>query len=284
LSALGIIGGSGLYELDLANRKEETVTTPFGAPSDALVSGDIGGTRLIFLPRHGRGHRLLPHEINYRANVWALKAAGAARIVSVSAVGSMLEDIRPGDLVVPDQFIDLTRRRESTFFGNGLSGHVAMADPVCGALASQLHATAIGEQPRTHQGGAYVCIEGPQFSTRAESRIYRQWGAAVIGMTNMPEAKLAREAGLCYATLALATDYDCWHASEEDVSIAAILAVMQKNVAVARRIVCALAAQTAHTGCLCAEAPRQAVVSSDEVAPISAREVLAFLKGNVGVE
>ena len=276
---LGIIGGSGLYELALDERREDFVQTPFGAPSDALISGHSAGVRLVFLPRHGRGHRLLPHEINYRANIWALKHAGAGRIVSVSAVGSMKEDIHPGDLVVPDQFVDLTRKRESSFFGNGLSGHVGMADPICDGLAQQLHAAALGVQPRTHRGGTYVCIEGPQFSTRAESRIYRQWGASVIGMTNMPEAKLAREAGLCYATLALATDYDCWHEAEADVSIASVVAVMQKNVASARRIIQEVATQLpAARECPCAEAPRHAVVSSKEVASAQARETLEFLQ------
>ena len=283
MKTLGIIGGSGLYELALDNRSEDLVTTPFGPPSDALVSGEIDNAgqkvRLVFLPRHGRGHRLLPHEINYRANIWALKQAGVSRLISVSAVGSLKEDIRPGDLVTPDQFIDLTKRRESSFFGNGISGHVAMADPICSVLAAALHATAVAIQPRTHQGGTYVCMEGPQFSTRAESFVYRGWGASVIGMTNMPEAKLAREAGLCYATLALATDYDCWHATEEAVSIASVLAVMQNNITTARQIVRALGATLAEArSCQCAQAPWNAVVSTKEVASADAQHLLAFLQ------
>ena len=286
MKTLGVIGGSGLYELELEDRREEHVSTPFGPPSDALVSGEVSSgsdrVRLVFLPRHGRGHRLLPHEINYRANIWALKHAGASRVVSVSAVGSLKEDIAPGELVVPDQFIDLTRKRESTFFGNGISGHVAMADPVCSMLAETLHLTAAAVQPRSHRGGTYVCMEGPQFSTRAESLVYRSWGASVIGMTNMPEAKLAREAGLCYATLALATDYDCWHESEEAVSITSVLAVMKQNIATARHIIRALGARLTDTRtCACAHAPRHAVVSTNEVASPEALQVLDFLQREI---
>jgi len=210
--AVGVIGGSGLYELEgLTNVRWRRVRTPFGDPSDEFCTGELEGRPVVFLPRHGRGHRLTPTELNFRANVWGLKSLGVERIVSVSAVGSMKEDIRPLDLVIPGQFVDLTKRRVSSFFGEGIVAHVGMADPVCGQLSDVLDKAARATGSRVHRGGTYVCIEGPQFSTRAESRVYRSWGVDVIGMTNMPEAKLAREAELCYATLALATDYDVWH-------------------------------------------------------------------------
>jgi 5'-methylthioadenosine phosphorylase len=237
-----VIGGSGLYEIEgLSNLEEVRVETPFGAPSDAIVRGRLGDTTLLFLPRHGRGHRFAPHEIPFRANVCACKLLGATHLVSISAVGSMKEDIAPGDFVVVDQFIDLTKRRVSTFFEDGIVGHVGFADPVCGELSRALAAAAGRAGARVHEGGTYVCIEGPQFSTRAESHLYRSWGVSVIGMTAMPEAKLAREAELPFALLALATDYDCWHASEEDVSVEAVLAVLKKNVSTARRTVSELA-------------------------------------------
>lgn len=246
---LGVIGGSGLYALDgLTDVTELQVETPYGAPSDHLVRGRLGTTTLLFLPRHGRGHRVPPHAINYRANVCAMKKAGATHLVSVSAVGSMRENIAPGDLVVPDQYIDLTKRRVSSFFEEGIVGHVGFADPTCSDLAAALADAAeaacaqSGTKSRVHRGGTYVCMEGPQFSTRAESKLYRTWDVSVIGMTAMPEAKLAREAELPYATLALATDYDCWHESEEDVTVEAVVAVMHANVEKARRAVAVLAA------------------------------------------
>jgi 5'-methylthioadenosine phosphorylase len=241
-NVLAVIGGSGLYEIEgLSGVEEVRVETPFGAPSDAIVRGHLGQTTLLFLPRHGRGHRLAPHEIPFRANVCALKKLGATHLVSISAVGSMKEAIVPGDFVVVDQLIDLTKRRVSTFFEEGLVGHVGFADPVCESLSESLAAAAGRAGARVHRGGTYVCIEGPQFSTRAESLLYRSWGVSVIGMTAMPEAKLAREAELPYALLALATDYDCWHESEEDVSVEAVLAVLGQNVAAARRTVAELA-------------------------------------------
>jgi 5'-methylthioadenosine phosphorylase len=241
-NVLGIIGGSGLYDIDGLSQVERVpVDTPFGPPSDDVVRGFLGETAMLFLPRHGQGHRIPPHQINFRANVCALKKLGATHLVSISAVGSMKEAILPGDFVVVDQFIDLTKRRVSTFFEDGIVGHVAFADPVCEHLAEALADAAERAGARVHRGGSYVCIEGPQFSTRAESRLYRSWGVSVIGMTAMPEAKLAREAELPYALLALATDYDCWHASEEDVSVEAIIAVLQRNVATARKVIAALA-------------------------------------------
>jgi 5'-methylthioadenosine phosphorylase len=243
---VGVIGGSGLYAMEgLENVEQFTVETTFGAPSDAVVSGTLSGphgdTRLLFLPRHGRGHRIPPHQINYRANILALKSLGAEQLISVSAVGSMKESIKPGDMVVVDQFIDRTRTRPSTVFEDGVVAHVEFADPVDGALAEALYRAAVEVGARVHRGGTYVCIEGPQFSTRAESRLYRSWGVDVIGMTNLPEARLAREAELPYATLALATDYDCWHQGEESVTVEAVIAVMQQNIATARKIVRAVA-------------------------------------------
>jgi 5'-methylthioadenosine phosphorylase len=209
---LGVIGGSGLYEMEgLRNVRRVKVRTPFGDPSDSLVLGDIEGRTLAFLPRHGRGHRIPPSRINFRANIYAMKKIGARRVLSISAVGSMREKIRPGDIVVVDQFFDHTRFRPNTYFSDGIVGHIPFADPVCPALADIAYLSARKVLRRVHRGGTYLCMEGPAFSTRAESRIYRKWGVDVIGMTNMPEAKLAREAEICYATLALATDYDCWH-------------------------------------------------------------------------
>lgn len=237
---LGVLGGSGLYALDgLRDVTELEVDTPFGRPSDVLVRGTLeNGTTLVFLPRHGRGHPIPPHRINYRANICALKKAGATHLLSVSAVGSMKEEIEPGHLVVPDQFIDLTKSRTSTFFEDGIVGHVPFADPTCklfGAALADAADVATGGGPRVHRAGTYVCIEGPQFSTRAESRVYRSWGVSVIGMTAMPEAKLAREAELPYATLALATDYDCWHDAHEAVTIEQVLATMQANIRLAMK-------------------------------------------------
>jgi 5'-methylthioadenosine phosphorylase len=239
---LAVIGGSGLYDIEgLTDVHGERVETPYGMPSDIIVCGTLAGTRLLFLPRHGRGHRIAPHAINFRANICALKMLGATHLVTVSAVGSMKEAIVPGHLVVPDQFIDLTKRRVSTFFDEGVVAHVSFADPVCGDLASAL-ADAAGRAGGTvHRGGTYVCIEGPAFSTRAESFLYRSWGVSVIGMTAMPEARLAREAELPYAVLALATDYDAWHESEAAVDVAVVVATIQKNVALAKGAIVQLA-------------------------------------------
>src|SRR5215813_1687879 len=237
---LGVIGGSGLYELPGLEAMEHTrVRTPFGDPSDEVVVGRLGSTRLLFLPRHGRGHRLLPSELPFRANIWALKSLGADCLLAVSAVGSLREEIAPGHVVIPDQFIDRTRGRqsESTFFGRGVVAHVQFADPFCAPLSSALVDSARAAGATVHVGGTYVCMEGPAFSTRAESNLYRSWGAHVIGMTNLQEAKLAREAELCFATLALATDYDCWKQDAHEVAIADVLAVLNANVALAKRVV-----------------------------------------------
>lgn len=240
---LGIIGGSGLYELEhLTDVEEIIMTTPFGDPSDAITAGTCAGTRLLFLPRHGRGHRLPPHRINYRANILALKMAGAQQIVSVSAVGSMRDDIHPGDMIIVDQFIDRTKHRADTFFeDDGVVAHVEFAHPIDEQLAGALAEAGRRSAATVHEGGTYLCIEGPQFSTRAESLLWRSWGVSVVGMTNLPEARLAREAELPYATLAMATDYDCWHETHDAVTVEAVIAVMQKSVSKAKEIVVELA-------------------------------------------
>lgn len=235
---LGVIGGSGLYALSgLSDAATHRVETPFGAPSAAITEGRLGDVRLLFLPRHGEGHRIPPHAVNYRANVCALKILGAEQLLGISAVGSLKAELRPGDVVVPDQYIDLTKRRASTFFETGIVAHVAFGTPVCEALAAAGAAAAQSAGAVVHPRGTYVCIEGPQFSSRAESLLYRGWNADVIGMTALPEAKLAREAELAYATLALVTDYDCWHTSEPEVSTAAVVDVLRANAELAHRIV-----------------------------------------------
>jgi 5'-methylthioadenosine phosphorylase len=234
---IGIIGGSGLYEMEgLTDVRWVRVRTPFGDPSDAYCVGRLGDRPVAFLARHGRGHRRLPSELNYRANIYGLRQLGVRWVISVSAVGSMREEIHPLDLVLPDQFFDHTKRRASSFFGDGIVGHVGVADPVCPDLADAVEQAARDTGATVHRGGTYLCIEGPQFSTKGESRIYRSWGVSVIGMTNMPEAKLAREAELCYATLALVTDYDVWHQDHDAVSVEAVIANLLKNVAAAKQV------------------------------------------------
>lgn len=234
---IAIIGGSGLYHMEgLTRLKEIKVSTPFGKPSDSIRIGSFEGFNIAFLARHGRGHRTRPSGINYRANIHALKSLGVSRVFSVSAVGSMKERIRPGDFVLPDQFIDRTTQRLNSFFDQGIVAHVAFADPICTTLSSLLWKSSQKVSVKVHRPGTYLCIEGPQFSTRAESLLYRKWGVDVIGMTNIPEAKLAREAELCYATLALVTDYDCWHKTEEAVSVGAILDIMHTNVETAKQV------------------------------------------------
>lgn len=239
---LGIIGGSGLYALDgLEDRREQILHTPWGAPSDSLVSGRIGEVELVFLPRHGKGHRLTPTDVPYRANIAALKMAGVTDVLSISACGSLQEQYAPGDVVAADQFIDRTVSRETTFFGAGLVGHVSMAQPVCARLSALAADAMEAAGGKVHRGGTYLAMEGPQFSSLAESRLYRQWGCDVIGMTNMPEAKLAREAELPYATLAMVTDYDCWRADTEAVTVTNVLEIMAQNTALARRAIVQLA-------------------------------------------
>jgi 5'-methylthioadenosine phosphorylase len=239
---LGIIGGSGLYEIDgLEDRREETVDTPWGAPSDALVHGRIGDVKLVFLPRHGRGHRLTPSEVPYRANIAALKMAGVTDVLAISACGSLQEAYAPGDFLAADQFIDRTFARSKTFFGDGMVAHVSMARPVCSRFSTMAADAAEGAGAKIHRGGTYIAMEGPQFSSLAESKLYRRWGCDVIGMTAMPEAKLAREAELPYAILAMVTDYDCWREEEEAVTVTNVLEVMARNSTLGRKAVVKLA-------------------------------------------
>jgi len=280
MAKLGVIGGSGLYEIDgLTEVAEQAIETPFGPPSDAITTGKLGDVELAFLPRHGRGHRLMPSELPFRANIYALKMLGVDAILALSAVGSMREEIAPGDLVIIDQFIDRTRQRtEETFFGNGIVGHVHFADPVCAALANVAAQSAKAAGATVHEGGTYLCMEGPQFSTRAESNLYRSFGVAVIGMTNLQEAKLAREAGICYSTIALATDYDCWHDSEDDVSVEAVIAVLQQNVDMARRVIANAAERIADKAdCQCANALDHAILSAPEAITPEAKERLRHI-------
>ena len=279
---LGVIGGSGLDELEqLSDIEELEMTTPFGAPSDAIIAGTIGSTRLLFLPRHGRGHRIAPHRINYRANVLALKMAGAEQILSLSAVGSMQEDIHPGDMIVVDQFIDRTRHRIDTFFDDdGVVAHVEFAEPIDAQLARSLAGAAKQVGATVHEGGVYLCMEGPQFSTRAESQLYRSWGVSVIGMTNLPEARLAREAELPYATLAMATDYDCWHEGHDAVTVNAVIAVMQRNVAKAKEIIVELApAVPDPSGRAATSALAGAIITRPDSISAAARDKLRPLLG-----
>lgn len=266
MSVIGVIGGSGLYAIEgLDDVREESIDTPFGPPSDALIRGKIGTTELIFLPRHGRGHRLSPSEINYRANIWALKAAGATDVISVSAVGSMREEFAPGDIVLPSQFIDRTVGRERTFFSGGVVAHVGFADPISSRVQSALQAACERLELTHHVGGTYVCIEGPQFSTRAESHLFRTWpDIAVIGMTNMPEARLAREAELPYATLAMVTDYDCWNAAHDAVTVEQVVATLTANVEKARQVLLAVARRPPVGPCPSQDALKHAVMTSKE--------------------
>ena len=278
---IGVIGGSGLYQMEgLSRVREIAVKTPFGKPSDKLIRGRLDATELIFLPRHGRGHRWLPTEVNFRANIFALKKLGVERIISVSAVGSLRENIAPGHLVIPDQFIDRTSRRPSTFFGKGLVAHVSLAEPFCKDLSNVLSASARSEGAVVHDGGTYLCMEGPQFSTRAESHLYRSWNAHVIGMTNLQEAKLAREAEICFGTLALATDYDCWNESAGDVEIEHVLAVLKSNVDLAQRTIRRAVAELAHArSCACASALKDAIITQRSRIPKKLRADLRPIIG-----
>ena len=280
-ASIGIIGGSGLYEISgLASVEEVSIETPFGAPSDHVVLGDFEGRRVAFLPRHGRGHRILPHEVNARANVHALKSIGVEWIISVSAVGSLKEAYEPRHVVIPDQYVDWTRRRPSTFFGDGLVAHVAFGRPVCERLATVLETATTSAGATVHRGGTYICIEGPQFSTRAESELYRSWGLDVIGMTALPEAKLAREAEICYATLALVTDFDCWHPGHDSVTADQVMAVLGANVATAKAaLAAALRSFPIARDCECPRALGSSLVTSADLVPPSTAEKLAVIVG-----
>ena len=282
---IGVIGGSGIYDLEgLTDVQEVVVDTPFGAPSDRFRTGRLGDARLVFLARHGRGHRVLPHEINYRANIFGMKTLGVQWLISLSAVGSMREDIRPGDMVIVDQFFDRTTGRETTFFGKGIAAHVSLAKPVSPTLAAVLHEAAVetmaGTDVRVHKGGTYIVMNGPQFSTLAESNIYRTWGVDVIGMTNMPEAKLAREAEISYASLALPTDYDCWHEEEDDVSVDTVVAVLKRNAENAKKVVAAAVAKVPAThDCIAANALEFAIMTDPATIQSDMKKQLAPLIG-----
>jgi len=279
-AAIGVIGGSGLYQIEtLRHLREVRVRTPFGAPSDAYLVGELSGVKVAFLSRHGRGHRLMPSEINYRANIFGLKLLGVRQVISVSAVGSMKESRHPGEVVIPDQFIDLTKRRANTFLERGVVGHVGFGDPVCAELASRLEEAGRRVGATVHRGGTYVCIEGPQFSTRAESTLYRSWGVDVIGMTNATEAKLAREAQLCYSTVALITDYDCWHQTAEPVTVEAILHLLHHNAELAKRLIEEAVPKMAEVrACSCGSALRDAIVTPPDAMTAEARRRLAVLQ------
>ena len=276
---LGIIGGSGLYDLpDLEVTEQRTVETPLGSPSDRLVVGRLAGQEVVFLSRHGRGHRLTPSELPYRANVYALKSLGVTHLLSVSAVGSLRDELAPLSLVVPDQVIDRTLTRPRSFFGEGVVAHVGIADPYCAEFSEALARAAGGTGRTVFSGGTYVCIEGPQFSTRAESELYRSWGASIIGMTAMPEARLAREAELCYACLALITDYDVWHETEADVSVELVLANLQANVVAAREVVRALAASgLPRRACGCKDALAGGIATDPAAIPAATRRRLGVI-------
>ncbi|MFQ5861362.1 MAG: S-methyl-5'-thioadenosine phosphorylase [Dehalococcoidia bacterium] len=276
---VGVIGGSGLEQMDgLTETVEVWPETPFGAPSDAITVGTLEGVRVAFLPRHGRGHRISPSELPARANIYALKSLGVERVIGVSAVGSLREELRPLDMVVPDQLLDRTKGRPSTFFEGGLVAHVAFADPFCPVLSQRLYQAARQSGATTHRGGTYVVIEGPAFSTRAESHLYRSWGGDVIGMTALPEAKLAREAELCYAILACVTDYDCWREATEAVTVEMVIASLQQNVATSQAILrTVVAGLDSERGCPCASALRDALVTSRERVPREVRERMALL-------
>ena len=277
MSKTGVIGGSGLYEMQgLQDVRSIEIETPFGPPSDEFVTGTLEGTEMVFLPRHGRGHRLLPSEVNYRANIYAMKLLGVDKIISISAVGSLREEIHPGHIVIPDQFIDRTRGyRKDTFFGNGIVAHVSLADPVCPDLSERLHSAAKAAGAVTHKGGVYICMEGPAFSTRAESFMYRSVGGDIIGMTNLTEAKLAREAEICYGVIALSTDYDCWHETHDDVTVEAILEIIHKNVEMGKSILRQfITSGAAPLPCQCGSALENAIITDRSRIPSETVAVL----------
>lgn len=278
---MAVIGGSGLYHMTgLENVRQHDLDTPFGKPSAPLVTGELAGKPVVFLARHGIGHHISPSEINYRANIYALKMLGAERIVSISACGSLREDYAPGDIVIPEQLFDFTRGRERTFFGQGLVAHIGSADPFCPDLSKQLSQAVQATAARLHQGGTLLVIEGPRFSTKAESHTYRSWGMSIIGMTACPEAFLAREAEICYVTMAHVTDYDVWHLSEEPVSVEAVIAVLNRNTQLAQQAIANLA-RTLHStrSCDCSNALASALITDPSVIPAQTRQRLDLLVG-----
>ena len=278
---IGIIGGTGLYQMEgFTDVREVALDTPFGPPSDSLMVGQLEGRAVAFLPRHGRGHRILPHELNFQANLFAMKSLGVEFLLSVSAVGSLKEEYAPLDMLVPDQFIDRTLQRRSTFFGRGLVAHVAFAHPFCPVLSKLMALGCQDAGARHHVGGSYVCIEGPHFSTLAESQLYRSWGADVVGMTNLQEAKLAREAEICYATLAMVTDYDCWHPEHDAVTADSVMKVLGQNVATARAVLRAVVRRLpVPRGCECEQALRHALLTSPELVPLAVKRELEPIVG-----
>jgi 5'-methylthioadenosine phosphorylase len=275
---IGIIGGSGLYSMPgFSDVHEVEISTPFGAPSDPYVLGKLEGRNVAFLARHGRGHRISPTELNFRANIHGMKQLGVERILSLSAVGSLKEEHKPTDFVIPDQFFDRTKHRVSTFFGEGVVAHVSFADPVCGELGKVMKSACDGAKVTSKLGGTYLCMEGPQFSTKAESNIYRSWGMDVIGMTNLQEAKLAREAEICYATVAMVTDYDCWHPHHDSVTVEQIIGVLNKNASNACEVVRrAVAAMPKTRGCKCGSALQHALLTQPDKIPAATRKKLAL--------
>jgi 5'-methylthioadenosine phosphorylase len=278
---VGVIGGSGLYEMEgLEEVQTVSLKTPFGNPSDAFIVGRLEGMKVAFLPRHGKGHRIQPSSLNFRANIYGMKKLGVQWIIGVSAVGSMKESIHPGDMVIPNQFIDQTKGRPSTFFNDGIVGHIGLADPVCPVL-SQILCEAGNEAGATvHRDGTYICIEGPQFSTRAESRLYRTWGVDIIGMTNLPEAKLAREAEICYSTIAFATDYDCWHEVAGDVSISEVLRILAQSAKIAKSTIRRAIKQLPEKReCLCANALKYALITGKKFIPEKTKKDLEPIIG-----
>ena len=276
---IGIIGGSGLYNMPGLNEvREVRLQTPFGEPSEAYVLGTLEGRKVAFLTRHGRGHRILPHELNFRANIYGFKQLGVERILSLSAVGSLKEEHEPLQFIVPDQFFDRTRQRISTFFGDGIAVHIAFADPVCAEVARVMHSACAQAGVVGKMGGTYVCIEGPQFSTKAESKVYRSWGMDVVGMTNLQEAKLAREAEICYATLAMVTDYDCWHPTHDSVTVEQVVAVLLKNAENAGSVIRhAVRSMPAQRSCKCGEALAAAIMTEHAKIPAATRQRLKLI-------
>jgi 5'-methylthioadenosine phosphorylase len=278
---IGIIGGSGLYSMPGFDAQEEVrLSTPFGDPSDAYIVGQLEGKQVAFLARHGRGHRILPTELNFRANIFGMKMLGVERILSLSAVGSLKEEHAPLDFVIPDQFFDRTHGRISTFFGNGIVGHISFSDPICGQLAEVVHASAQQLSINSKRGGTYLCMEGPAFSTRAESNVYRSWGMDVIGMTNLQEAKLAREAEICYVTVAMVTDYDCWHSEHDAVTVDQIIQTLNKNAANACSLVRhAVARMPEERTCKCGSALKHAIMTDPKMMPQKTKDELRPLIG-----
>ena len=278
---IGVIGGSGVYDIDgLTDIEEVNADTPFGKPSDTIVTGKLGGVGVAFLPRHGKGHRIMPTEVPYHANIYALKALGVEQIIAISSVGSFREEIKPGDLLIPDQIIDRTRLRTNTFFGGGVVVHIPFAEPFCPVLRQTVYQAAREAGATVHHSGTYIAMEGPAFSTKAESHLYRSWGAHIIGMTAPPEAKLAREAEICYAILACVTDYDCWHETHESVTAEMIIKTLHQNAALSKKILkLAVSKMPEKRDCECASALKTAIVTAPELIPATQKEKLDLLLG-----